>query len=38
VFANDLGQATELSLQEWERRDVVVRACEMILAPLRPLL
>ncbi len=38
VFANDLQQATELTLDEWERRDVVVRACEMILAPLRPLL
>ena len=38
VFANDLEQATELTLDEWERRDVVVRACEMILAPLRPLL
>jgi cardiolipin synthase len=38
VFANDLRQATELTLDEWERRDIVVRACEMILAPLRPLL
>lgn len=38
VFANDLQQATELTLEEWERRDIVVRACEMILAPLRPLL
>ena len=38
VFENDLGQAVELTLEEWERRDVVVRACEMILAPLRPLL
>ena len=31
VFANDLQQATELTLDEWERRDVVVRACEMLL-------
>jgi cardiolipin synthase len=38
VFANDLQQATELTLDEWERRDIVVRACEMLLAPLRPLL
>jgi cardiolipin synthase len=38
VFANDLGQATELTLDEWESRDIVVRACELLLAPLRPLL
>jgi cardiolipin synthase len=38
VFENDLGQAKQLTLDEWESRDVVVRACEMILAPLRPLL
>jgi cardiolipin synthase len=38
VFANDLGQATELTRAEWERRPLVVRACELLLAPLRPLL
>ncbi len=38
VFQNDLGQANELTLDEWESRDIVAKACEMILAPLRPLL
>jgi cardiolipin synthase len=38
VFTNDLGQATELTRAEWERRPLVVRACELLLAPLRPLL
>jgi cardiolipin synthase len=38
VFANDLGQATELTRHEWESRPVVARACELLLAPLRPLL
>ena len=38
VFENDLGQATELTRAEWERRPLVVRACELLLAPLRPLL
>ena len=38
VFKNDLGQANELTLDEWESRDIVAKACEMILAPLRPLL
>ena len=38
VFTNDLGQASELTRAEWERRPLVVRACELLLAPLRPLL
>ena len=38
VFTNDLGQATELTRAEWERRPLIVRACELLLAPLRPLL
>ncbi|MGH3457164.1 phospholipase D-like domain-containing protein [Aeromicrobium sp.] len=38
VFASDLDNATELTLDEWESRDIVVRACELLLAPLRPLL
>jgi cardiolipin synthase len=38
VFTNDLAQATELTRAEWERRPLVVRTCELLLAPLRPLL
>lgn len=38
VFANDLGQATELTRDEWESRPIVARACELLLAPLRSLL
>lgn len=38
VFATDLRHATELTLHEWERRNIVKRACELLLAPLRPLL
>jgi cardiolipin synthase A/B len=38
VFENDLRQATELTRTDWERRPLVVRACELLLAPLRPLL
>ena len=38
VFANDLEQCEELTLEQWQRRPVVARACEILLAPLRPLL
>ena len=38
VFTNDLGQATELTRDEWESRPFVARACELLLAPLRSLL
>ncbi len=38
VFTNDLGQATELTLAEWDRRHLVARLCELLLRPLRPLL
>ncbi len=38
AFATDLTNCTELTLAEWSRRDVVARACEILLRPLRPLL
>jgi cardiolipin synthase len=38
VFENDLGNATELTRAQWDRRTVVAQACEWLLAPLRPLL
>lgn len=38
VFATDLGNCTELTLEQWQRRTVVARACEILLRPLRPLL
>lgn len=38
VFATDLGNCTELTLAQWQRRTVVARACEILLRPLRPLL
>jgi cardiolipin synthase len=38
VFETDLAQADELTRGEWAKRPFVSRACEMILAPLRPLL
>jgi cardiolipin synthase A/B len=38
VFTNDLGQATEMTRDEWESRPFVARACELLLAPLRSLL
>src|SRR4051812_11271018 len=38
VFATDLSNATQLTLGEWERRGVVAKLTERLLAPLRPLL
>ena len=38
VFANDLTNAHELTADEWHSRPWVAKACELILAPLRPLL
>ncbi|WP_374999591.1 phosphatidylserine/phosphatidylglycerophosphate/cardiolipin synthase family protein [Aeromicrobium sp. CTD01-1L150] len=38
AFETDLGNCTELTLHEWQQRDVVARACEILLRPLRPLL
>ena len=38
VFETDLGNCSELTLAQWQRRTVVARACEILLRPLRPLL
>ncbi|MDQ4007932.1 MAG: phospholipase D-like domain-containing protein, partial [Actinomycetota bacterium] len=38
VFATDCGNAHELTLSEWERRNVAAKLSEAVLAPLRPLL
>lgn len=38
IFENDSSIARELSLDEWESRALVSRACELIVRPLRPLL
>jgi cardiolipin synthase len=38
VFAVDLTNTRELSLDEWESRHVAAKLGEMVLAPLRPLL
>ena len=38
IFRTDLGNAQELTRQEWEGRTFVARVYEAILAPLRPLL
>lgn len=38
IFENDSSIARELSLEEWESRAWVSRACELIVRPLRPLL
>jgi len=38
VFATDSGNAPELTVAEWHSRPWVAKACELILAPLRPLL
>ncbi|MGJ9414061.1 phosphatidylserine/phosphatidylglycerophosphate/cardiolipin synthase family protein [Aeromicrobium sp. CF4.19] len=38
AFAEDLTNCTELTWDAWARRDVVARACEILLRPLRPLL
>lgn len=38
VFAKDCGNAHELTPEKWHSRPWVAKACELILAPLRPLL
>ena len=38
IFETDLTNAFELTLERWERRPWYVRASELILSPLRPLL
>lgn len=38
VFAEDLTSCRQLTVEEWQRRTVVARACEYLLSPLRPLL
>lgn len=38
VFANDSGNTRELTAADWSSRPWVAKACELILAPLRPLL
>jgi cardiolipin synthase len=38
VFEHDLTQARELTREEWSSRWVVVKICEALLRPLRPLL
>jgi len=38
IFEADSSIARELSLEEWESRPWVARACELIVRPLRPLL
>jgi cardiolipin synthase len=38
IFATDLTNALELTIAEWEARDVYARFTELILKPLRPFL
>ena len=38
IFAMDSGNSVELTLEEWERRPLAMKASEAILTPLRPLL
>ncbi len=38
VFATDASNATELTRAQWSRRPYIAKACELLLAPLRPLL
>jgi len=38
VFATDVAHARELTRAQWSRRPHIARACELLLAPLRPLL
>ena len=38
IFVNDSSIARELTLEEWDSRPWVARACELIVRPLRPLL
>ena len=38
VFASDLENCRELTLEAWQARPFVARACELLLTPLRPLL
>jgi cardiolipin synthase len=38
VFETDLQNCRELTLEHWQSRTVVARACELLLTPLRPLL
>jgi cardiolipin synthase len=38
IFENDLTNCAELTMDEWESRDVYRRFTEAILGPLRPLL
>lgn len=38
VFATDAANSRELTRAEWSARPLVAKACELILAPLRPLL
>jgi cardiolipin synthase len=38
VFETDLENCRELTLEAWQARPFVARACELLLSPLRPLL
>lgn len=38
VFATDLTNARLLTLEEWQRRPLLAKFAEMLLAPWRPLL
>ncbi len=38
VFGTDLQNCRELTLEAWQARPFVARACELLLSPLRPLL
>lgn len=38
VFETDLENCRELTLEQWQSRPFVARACELLLTPLRPLL
>ncbi len=38
VFETDLANCRELTLEHWQSRPIVARACELLLTPLRPLL
>ncbi len=38
IFAIDAGNSREMHLQEWSRRNLMVKVSETVLSPLRPLL
>nr|WP_277872989.1 hypothetical protein [Raineyella fluvialis] len=38
IFANDLTNCRELTLEEWQRRPLMAKVSEELLRPFRPLL